>query len=181
MLAHQRASMLELAWQWNSVHSGCGSHPSAVDLPRPHVSEGDLHAAGLGGVCALLSTSSANGIGPASSYLKPTSKYRHALLYMCNWLTEVTSMIYKSCFHGSSPSVSRLILSQTPQQGAMLDNDQEGGTASSQWALYSLGRRDVPPDNIMKKVGALTVTSRFTQYFEIHTGCADMHDGFESG
>ncbi|KAG7249346.1 hypothetical protein CRUP_038865, partial [Coryphaenoides rupestris] len=39
----------------------------------------------------------------------------------------------------------------TPQQGAMLDNDQEGGTASSQWALYSLGRRDVPPDNIMKK------------------------------
>lgn len=38
----------------------------------------------------------------------------------------------------------------------MLDNDQEGGTASSQWALYSLGRRDVPPDNIMKKVGSVS-------------------------
>ena len=53
-----------------------------------------------------------------------------------------------------------LPLAQTPQQGAMLDNDQEGGTASSQWALYSLGRRDVPPDNVMKKVGSISGTSR---------------------
>lgn len=46
-----------------------------------------------------------------------------------------------------------LSLSQTPsQQAAMLDNDQEGMSGSNQWAPYSLGRRDVPPDNLMKKV-----------------------------
>ncbi|XP_061635492.1 leucine-rich repeat-containing protein 7 isoform X11 [Phyllopteryx taeniolatus] len=39
------------------------------------------------------------------------------------------------------------------QQAAMLDNDQEGVSGSSQWAPYSLGRRDVPPDNLMKKGG----------------------------
>lgn len=44
-------------------------------------------------------------------------------------------------------------LFQTPsQQGAILENDQEGVTGSSQWAPYSLGRRDVPPDNLIKKV-----------------------------
>lgn len=49
-----------------------------------------------------------------------------------------------------------LPLSQTPsQQAAMLDNDQEGVTGSNQWAPYSLGRRDVPPDNLMKKVRAV--------------------------
>ncbi|XP_029004758.1 leucine-rich repeat-containing protein 7 isoform X3 [Betta splendens] len=37
------------------------------------------------------------------------------------------------------------------QQGAMLDNDQEGVPGSNQWVPYSLGRRDVPPDNLMKK------------------------------
>ncbi|MEQ2185617.1 hypothetical protein GOODEAATRI_020046 [Goodea atripinnis] len=37
------------------------------------------------------------------------------------------------------------------QQAAMLDNDQEGVTGSNQWAPYSLGRRDVPPENLMKK------------------------------
>uniref|UniRef100_A0A3B4Z8R0 PDZ domain-containing protein n=1 Tax=Seriola lalandi dorsalis TaxID=1841481 RepID=A0A3B4Z8R0_SERLL len=37
------------------------------------------------------------------------------------------------------------------QQAAMLDNDQEGLSGSNQWAPYSLGRRDVPPDNLMKK------------------------------
>lgn len=37
----------------------------------------------------------------------------------------------------------------------MLDNDQEGVSGSNQWAPYSLGRRDVPPDNLMKKVGAV--------------------------
>lgn len=46
--------------------------------------------------------------------------------------------------------------SQTPsQQAAMLDNDQEGMSGSNQWAPYSLGRRDVPPDNLVKKVGAV--------------------------
>lgn len=44
-------------------------------------------------------------------------------------------------------------LFQTPsQQGAMLDNDQEGVSGNNQWVPYSLGRRDVPPDNHMKKV-----------------------------
>ncbi|XP_029939157.1 leucine-rich repeat-containing protein 7 isoform X8 [Salarias fasciatus] len=43
-------------------------------------------------------------------------------------------------------------LDRTPsQQAAMLDNDQEGLSGSNQWAPYSLGRRDVPPDNLMKK------------------------------
>ncbi|XP_029356047.1 leucine-rich repeat-containing protein 7 [Echeneis naucrates] len=37
------------------------------------------------------------------------------------------------------------------QQAAMLDNDQEGVSGSNQWVPYSLGRRDVPPDNLMKK------------------------------
>lgn len=54
--------------------------------------------------------------------------------------------------NGHSFSLS-LSLSQTPsQQAAMLDNDQEGLSGSNQWAPYSLGRRDVPPDNLMKKV-----------------------------
>ncbi|XP_029988345.1 leucine-rich repeat-containing protein 7 [Sphaeramia orbicularis] len=39
------------------------------------------------------------------------------------------------------------------QQSAMLDNDQEMGSGSNQWVPYSLGRRDVPPDNLMKKTG----------------------------
>ncbi|KAM6962847.1 leucine-rich repeat-containing protein 7 [Aplochiton taeniatus] len=38
------------------------------------------------------------------------------------------------------------------QPGVMLDNGQEGAPPSRQWAPYSLGRRDVPPD-IMKKAG----------------------------
>ncbi|XP_062308267.1 leucine-rich repeat-containing protein 7 isoform X2 [Osmerus eperlanus] len=37
------------------------------------------------------------------------------------------------------------------QQGGMLDNGQEGAPGSGQWAPYSLGRRDVPPE-IMKKL-----------------------------
>lgn len=47
-------------------------------------------------------------------------------------------------------------VSQTPsQQGGMLDNDQEGVSGGNQWAPYSLGRRDVPPDNLMKKVSVV--------------------------
>ncbi|XP_057697516.1 leucine-rich repeat-containing protein 7 isoform X9 [Corythoichthys intestinalis] len=45
-------------------------------------------------------------------------------------------------------------LDRTPsQQSAMLDNDQEGVSGSNQWVPYSLGRRDVPPDNLIKKGG----------------------------
>lgn len=47
----------------------------------------------------------------------------------------------------------------------MLDNDQEGVTGSNQWAPYSLGRRDVPPDNLMKKVGA--VVSVLTESLDV--------------
>uniref|UniRef100_A0A665WGS7 PDZ domain-containing protein n=1 Tax=Echeneis naucrates TaxID=173247 RepID=A0A665WGS7_ECHNA len=46
------------------------------------------------------------------------------------------------------------------QQAAMLDNDQEGVSGSNQWVPYSLGRRDVPPDNLMKKV--IAVLNHFT-------------------
>uniref|UniRef100_A0A8C8DV29 Leucine rich repeat containing 7 n=1 Tax=Oryzias sinensis TaxID=183150 RepID=A0A8C8DV29_9TELE len=46
-------------------------------------------------------------------------------------------------------------LDRTPsQQGGMLDNDQEGVSGNNQWVPYSLGRRDVPPDNLMKKVNS---------------------------
>ncbi|XP_041862627.1 leucine-rich repeat-containing protein 7 isoform X4 [Melanotaenia boesemani] len=45
-------------------------------------------------------------------------------------------------------------LDRTPsQQAAMLDNDQEVVSVGNQWVPYSLGRRDVPPDNLMKKSG----------------------------
>lgn len=40
----------------------------------------------------------------------------------------------------------------------MLDNDQEGVSGSNQWAPYSLGRRDVPPDNMLKKVRSVNIS-----------------------
>uniref|UniRef100_A0AAY5L3I4 Leucine-rich repeat-containing protein 7 n=1 Tax=Esox lucius TaxID=8010 RepID=A0AAY5L3I4_ESOLU len=43
-------------------------------------------------------------------------------------------------------------LDRTPsQQSNMLGNGQEMVSPTTQWAPYSLGRRDVPPENIMKK------------------------------
>uniref|UniRef100_A0A669EB52 Leucine rich repeat containing 7 n=1 Tax=Oreochromis niloticus TaxID=8128 RepID=A0A669EB52_ORENI len=51
-------------------------------------------------------------------------------------------------------------LDRTPsQQGGVLDNDQEGVSGSNQWAPYSLGRRDVPPDNMLKKVRSVNISS----------------------
>ncbi|XP_028855490.1 leucine-rich repeat-containing protein 7 isoform X4 [Denticeps clupeoides] len=45
-----------------------------------------------------------------------------------------------------------LPLPNTPsQQSNILDNGQEVVSPSSQWAPYSFGRRDVPPENIIKK------------------------------
>ncbi|XP_076134193.1 leucine-rich repeat-containing protein 7 [Alosa pseudoharengus] len=45
-----------------------------------------------------------------------------------------------------------LPLPNTPsQQSNILDNGQEVVSPSSQWAPYSLGRRDVPPESLMKK------------------------------
>ncbi|XP_064859162.1 leucine-rich repeat-containing protein 7-like isoform X2 [Oncorhynchus nerka] len=44
-------------------------------------------------------------------------------------------------------------LDRTPsQQSNILDNGQEVVSPTTQWAPYSLGRRDVPPENIMKKI-----------------------------
>ncbi|MBN3307318.1 LRRC7 protein, partial [Amia calva] len=40
------------------------------------------------------------------------------------------------------------------QQSNILDNGQEDVSPTSQWAPYSLGRRDVPPENIIKKAGS---------------------------
>ncbi|XP_043941773.1 leucine-rich repeat-containing protein 7-like [Protopterus annectens] len=48
-----------------------------------------------------------------------------------------------------------LPLQQTPsQQSSILDNGQEDLSPSSQWNPYPLGRRDVPPDSIIKKAGS---------------------------
>ncbi|XP_041704926.2 leucine-rich repeat-containing protein 7-like isoform X3 [Coregonus clupeaformis] len=45
-------------------------------------------------------------------------------------------------------------IDRTPsQQSNILDNGQEVVSPTTQWAPYSLGRRDVPPENIMKKAG----------------------------
>jgi len=42
---------------------------------------------------------------------------------------------------------------QTPsQQSSVLDNGQEEVPVSGQWNPYPLGRRDVPPDAVTKKV-----------------------------
>ncbi|XP_058890697.1 leucine-rich repeat-containing protein 7-like isoform X1 [Acipenser ruthenus] len=44
-------------------------------------------------------------------------------------------------------------LDRTPsQQSNVLDNGQEDASPTTQWAPYSLGRRDVPPENIIKKL-----------------------------
>ncbi|XP_028299712.1 leucine-rich repeat-containing protein 7 [Gouania willdenowi] len=61
-------------------------------------------------------------------------------------------------------------LDRTPsQQAAMLDNDQEGLSGSNQWTPYSLGRRDVPPDNLMKKSTPLAQPfSPNTQHYDRH-------------
>uniref|UniRef100_A0A8C4SSQ9 Leucine-rich repeat-containing protein 7 n=1 Tax=Erpetoichthys calabaricus TaxID=27687 RepID=A0A8C4SSQ9_ERPCA len=46
-------------------------------------------------------------------------------------------------------------LDRTPsQQSSVLDSGQEDMSPTSQWAPYSLGRRDVPPENIIKKAGS---------------------------
>ncbi|MGH0136733.1 UNVERIFIED_CONTAM: hypothetical protein FKN15_076830 [Acipenser sinensis] len=38
------------------------------------------------------------------------------------------------------------------QQSNVLDNGQEDVSPTSQWAPYSLGRRDIPPENVIKKL-----------------------------
>uniref|UniRef100_A0A8C6TNU6 PDZ domain-containing protein n=1 Tax=Neogobius melanostomus TaxID=47308 RepID=A0A8C6TNU6_9GOBI len=60
------------------------------------------------------------------------------------------------------------------QQSAILDNDQEGGSAGNQWVPYSLGRRDVPPDNLMKKYHSNQGMSHSNQNV-MHTNQVVMH------
>uniref|UniRef100_A0A3Q2TY48 PDZ domain-containing protein n=1 Tax=Fundulus heteroclitus TaxID=8078 RepID=A0A3Q2TY48_FUNHE len=78
------------------------------------------------------------------------------MLYQCGGLGQgrSTTLNFNLYNNTSRFSVSlSIFISQTPsQQAAMLDNDQEEVTGSNQWAPYSLGRRDVPPENHMKKV-----------------------------
>uniref|UniRef100_A0A8C4SRK7 Leucine-rich repeat-containing protein 7 n=1 Tax=Erpetoichthys calabaricus TaxID=27687 RepID=A0A8C4SRK7_ERPCA len=58
-----------------------------------------------------------------------------------------------SAVHASKRSMS--VNSNTPsQQSSVLDSGQEDMSPTSQWAPYSLGRRDVPPENIIKKAGS---------------------------
>lgn len=52
-----------------------------------------------------------------------------------------------------SDSASHLFWQTPSQQSNILDNGQEEISPTSQWAPYSLGRRDVPPD-IAKKVSS---------------------------
>lgn len=47
------------------------------------------------------------------------------------------------------------VCEQTPsQQSSVLDNGQDEGPGSGQWNPYPLGRRDVPPDTVSKKVSS---------------------------
>ncbi|MGH0138651.1 UNVERIFIED_CONTAM: hypothetical protein FKN15_044976 [Acipenser sinensis] len=53
-----------------------------------------------------------------------------------------TLSLTASCFCLITPS----------QQSNVLDNGQEDVSPTSQWAPYSLGRRDIPPENVIKKL-----------------------------
>nr|XP_015212048.1 PREDICTED: leucine-rich repeat-containing protein 7 isoform X3 [Lepisosteus oculatus] len=56
-------------------------------------------------------------------------------------------------FYNNSKHEKQWLPPHTPsQQSNILDNGQEDMSPTSQWAPYSLGRRDVPPENIIKKL-----------------------------
>ncbi|XP_064189428.1 leucine-rich repeat-containing protein 7 isoform X5 [Anguilla rostrata] len=64
----------------------------------------------------------------------------------------MTINFYNNAKH-ENQTTQWLPLPYTPsQQSNILDNGQEEVSPTSQWAPYSLGRRDVPPDNIIKKL-----------------------------
>uniref|UniRef100_A0A8C1W063 Leucine-rich repeat-containing protein 7 n=1 Tax=Cyprinus carpio TaxID=7962 RepID=A0A8C1W063_CYPCA len=68
-------------------------------------------------------------------------------------------------------------LDRTPsQQSNILDNGQEVVSPSSQWAPYSLGRRDVPPENmnIIKKVLIMIRTMMITSANHPHRTARDQ-------
>ncbi|XP_018582208.1 leucine-rich repeat-containing protein 7 isoform X3 [Scleropages formosus] len=65
----------------------------------------------------------------------------------------MTINFYNNAKH-ENQTTQWLPLPNTPsQQSSILDNGQEELSPTSQWAPYSLGRRDVPPENIVKKAG----------------------------
>uniref|UniRef100_A0A673JQE1 Leucine-rich repeat-containing protein 7 n=1 Tax=Sinocyclocheilus rhinocerous TaxID=307959 RepID=A0A673JQE1_9TELE len=68
-------------------------------------------------------------------------------------------------------------LDRTPsQQSNILDNGQEVVSPSSQWAPYSLGRRDVPPENmnVIKKVLIMIKTMMITSANPPHRTARDQ-------
>uniref|UniRef100_A0AAZ3QHM1 Leucine-rich repeat-containing protein 7 n=1 Tax=Oncorhynchus tshawytscha TaxID=74940 RepID=A0AAZ3QHM1_ONCTS len=68
----------------------------------------------------------------------------------------MTINFYNNMNKHENQTTQWLPLPNTPsQQSNILDNGPEVVSPTTQWAPYSLGRRDVPPENIMKKVGAL--------------------------
>uniref|UniRef100_A0A8C7RTF4 Leucine rich repeat containing 7 n=1 Tax=Oncorhynchus mykiss TaxID=8022 RepID=A0A8C7RTF4_ONCMY len=72
----------------------------------------------------------------------------------------MTINFYNNMNKHENQTTQWLPLPNTPsQQSNILDNGQEVVSPTTQWAPYSLGRRDVPPENIMKKVGTMIVTS----------------------
>uniref|UniRef100_A0A8C8GAX3 Leucine-rich repeat-containing protein 7 n=1 Tax=Oncorhynchus tshawytscha TaxID=74940 RepID=A0A8C8GAX3_ONCTS len=72
----------------------------------------------------------------------------------------MTINFYNNMNKHENQTTQWLPLPNTPsQQSNILDNGPEVVSPTTQWAPYSLGRRDVPPENIMKKVGTMIVTS----------------------
>uniref|UniRef100_A0A8C7IYL3 Leucine-rich repeat-containing protein 7 n=1 Tax=Oncorhynchus kisutch TaxID=8019 RepID=A0A8C7IYL3_ONCKI len=66
----------------------------------------------------------------------------------------MTINFYNNTNKHENQTTQWLPLPNTPsQQSNILDNGQEVVSPTTQWAPYSLGRRDVPPENIMKKAG----------------------------
>ncbi|XP_055778670.1 leucine-rich repeat-containing protein 7-like isoform X3 [Salvelinus fontinalis] len=65
----------------------------------------------------------------------------------------MTINFYNNMNKHENQTTQWLPLPNTPsQQSNILDNGQEVVSPTTQWAPYSLGRRDVPPENIMKKL-----------------------------
>uniref|UniRef100_A0A3P8Y7W6 PDZ domain-containing protein n=1 Tax=Esox lucius TaxID=8010 RepID=A0A3P8Y7W6_ESOLU len=72
----------------------------------------------------------------------------------------MTINFYNNTNKHENQTTQWLPLPNTPsQQSNMLGNGQEMVSPTTQWAPYSLGRRDVPPENIMKKSQTMIVTS----------------------
>ncbi|XP_072555799.1 leucine-rich repeat-containing protein 7 isoform X4 [Paramormyrops kingsleyae] len=71
----------------------------------------------------------------------------------------MTVNFYNHAKHENQTAQWLPLLNTPSQQSNILDNGQEEISPTSQWAPYSLGRRDVPPDNIAKKTQTMIMTS----------------------